>query len=464
MLLTISTTHRPATDLGYLLHKNPARVQDFALNFGTAYVFYPEATDERCTVALALDIDPVGLVRGKGREARTMEQYVNDRPFVASSFFSVALGRVFNSALAGRTETHGELAETEIPLEASMPVLPARAGGDALIERLFAPLGYTVETHPLPLDEKFPEWGASPYFAVTLKATKRLQDFLTHLYVLIPVLDNEKHYWVGDAEVEKLLKRGGDWLAAHPERETITRRYLKYRTSLAREVLARLEPEEGLAEEPRADSAETPEERLEKPLSLNERRYRDVLAVLKDHEVRRVVDVGCGEGRLLRYLLEEKSFTGIVGLDVAHRALEAAAERLRLERMPDRLREKIKLWHGSLTYRDRRLEGFDAATVIEVVEHLDEARLAAFERVLFEFARPPLVVLTTPNVEYNVKFENLPAGRFRHADHRFEWTRAEFAAWAREIARKYAYAVEFRPVGDADETLGAPTQMAVFKK
>jgi 3' terminal RNA ribose 2'-O-methyltransferase Hen1 len=466
MLLTISTTHQPATDLGFLLHKNPSRIQDFSLNFGTAYVFYPEATAEKCTAALLLDIDPVGLVRRKGRDNRTLEQYVNDRPYVASSFFSVALGHVFRSGMAGKTRSHETLANTEIPLEAEISVLPSR-GGEELLRKLFEPLGYEVHTERLFLDEKFPEWGESHYFKVVLKGKKRLRDLLTHLYVLIPVLDNEKHYWVGDEEVEKLLKHGEPWLSAHPEREIITRRYLKFRSSLAKEALARLLPEEaGIPEEllGQPAKAETSEELLEKPLSLNEQRYRQVVSVLREIGAKRVVDVGCGEGKLLRYLLEERSFQEIVGLDVAHRALEIASERLRMERLPDRMREKIKLLHGSLTYRDKRLEGFDAATVIEVIEHLDAARLSAFERVLFEFARPAAVIVTTPNVEYNVKFEGLPPGKFRHSDHRFEWTRAEFREWAEKIAARFQYQVVFNSVGDEDPQLGPPTQMAVFSK
>ncbi len=344
-------------------------------------------------------------------------------------------------------------------------MLPARGGGEDLLRKLFEPLGYEIVTEQLPLDEKFPKWGASSYFKVILRATKRLQDLLAHLYVLIPMLDNEKHYWVGDEEVEKLLRRGHPWLAAHPEREMIARRYLKFRSSLAREVIARLVPEE--ATETTADIkavVESSEEILEKPLSLNEQRYRSVITILKEVQAKRVVDVGCGEGKLLRHLLEETSFEEIVGLDVSYRALEIAAERLRLERLPDKVREKIKLLHGSLTYRDRRLEGYDAATVVEVVEHLDQARLTAFERVLFEFARPAIVVLTTPNADYNVKFETLPAGQFRHPDHRFEWTRAQFKEWADGIGEKFKYSVSFHPVGDEDTDLGSPTQMAVFTK
>src|SRR5919199_1339945 len=397
MLLTITNTHQPATDLGYLLHKSPYRVQSVPLSFGQAHVFYPETAAGRCTAALLLDVDPVGLVRGRrgpSGEGRTLEQYVNDRPYVASSFLSVAIARAFGSAMAGRSKERPELAETALPLRAKISVLPCR-GGEGFLHRLFEPLGYEVSASQHALDEKFPEWGESPYFTVELDGSVRLSQLLTHLYVLVPVLDNEKHYWVGDEEVEKLLRRGEGWLAAHPERE----------------AMARLTEEEAPDPDAAVEAHDSEEEAVERPLSLNERRQSAVLAALRGAGARRVIDLGCGEGKLLRALLEDRSFEEVVGMDVSHRALEVAAERLRLDRLPAKARERVRLVHGSLTYRDRRLAGFDAAAVVEVVEHLDEARLSAFERVLFEFARPATVVLTTPNVEYNVRFEGLPAGR-----------------------------------------------------
>ena len=466
MLLTITTTHQPATDLGYLLHKNPARLHSFALSFGEAHVFYPEASAERCTVALLLDVDPVGLVRnrrGPAGEGGTLDQYVNDRPYVASSFLSVAISRVLGSALGGRSKDRPELATTAIPLHAKISVLPCR-GGEALLRKLFEPLGYTVVAQQHALDEQFPEWGVSQYYTVELSGNVRLQDLLTHIYVLIPVLDNEKHYWVGDDEVEKLLRHGADWLSSHPAKEEITKRYLKYRRDLAKDALARLVDEES----PDPDVAEvvhnSEEEAVERPLNLNEQRLNAVLAALRSTNAKRVLDLGCGEGKLLRVLLDDRAFTEVVGIDVSHRALQIAHERLRVERLPARQRERIKLMQGSLMYRDQRLKGFDAAAVVEVIEHLDQPRLAAFERVLFEFARPGAVVLTTPNVEYNVRFETLPAGVLRHKDHRFEWTRAQFREWAQTIAERFGYAVRFLPVGPEDEAVGAPTQMAVFER
>ncbi len=322
-----------------------------------------------------------------------------------------------------------ELAETPIPLEARITALPSR-GGEGLLHKLFEPLGYTITTEHYPLDPEFPAWGESPYYSVTLTHTVRLSDLLAHLYLLIPVLDDDKHYYVGDDEVEKLLKHGEGWLSDHPERALITRRYLKHQNRLTNAALARLIEVETPQIEAIAAQQDAEEAVVEEKISLHQQRLGAVLAVLKANGAHRILDLGCGEGRLLQLLLKEKQFTTNLGMDVSHRALEIAAERLNLDRLLPMQRERISLIHGSLMYRDPRLSGFDAAACVEVIEHLDPPRLAAFERVLFEFARPELVVITTPNAEYNVMWETLPAGKFRHRDHRFEWTRAEFGAWA----------------------------------
>lgn len=465
MLLTITNTHKPATDLGYLLHKNPARAQSFNLSFGQAHVFYPEVTDERCTAALLLDVDPVALVRGqrgRGGEGRTLAQYVNDRPYVASSFLSVAISQVLGSALGGRCKDRPEAVETALHLEAHLDVVPSR-GGEEFLHRLFEPLGYTVRDEPFPLDSNFPDWRPSPYFAVTLNATIRLTDLLTHLYVLIPTLDSGKHYAVGDHEVEKLVQKGEGWLSGHPEKETIVRRYLKNRHSLVRDALEQLTQ----AEQPEADEAdERPdqEEIVERTISLHEQRLGAVLAALKASGAHRVLDLGCGEGRLLKLLLKERQFQNILGMDVSYRSLDSAQDRLRLDQLPSMQRERINLIHGSLIYRDKRLDGYDAAAVVEVIEHLDPARLAGFERALFEFARPRTVVITTPNVEYNPKFETLPAGQFRHKDHRFEWTRTQFQAWASHIGARFGYTARFLPIGPEDAEVGAPSQMTIMER
>jgi 3' terminal RNA ribose 2'-O-methyltransferase Hen1 len=463
MLLTITTTHQPATDLGYLLHKNPQRLHSLELSFGKAHLFYPEATQERCTAALLLDVDPVGLVRGKRgqHEGRTLDQYVNDRPYVLSSFLSVAMGRALGTAMTGRSKGRQELADQKIPLAATMAVVACR-GGEQLLRELFEPLGYGVSAEHHPLDEKFPEWGEGPYYTVRLQGNVRLQDLLNHLYVLVPVLDAEKHYWIGQDEVDKLLRKGEGWLATHPNREAIVKRYLPRQRELAQEALAQLaegdNPDPDARDEVRAEEEAT----MEAPIRLWQQRMGTVVAVLRSAGAQRVLDLGCGEGKLLKSLLEEKALTEIVGMDVSHRSLEIASRNLRLDRMPAKQRDRLTMLHGSLMYRDKRLAGYDAATVVEVIEHLDAPRLTAFERVLFEAARPKTVIVTTPNAEYNVKFDTLAAGQFRHKDHRFEWTRDEFQQWSRRIGQRFGYDVRFLPIGDEDPQLGAPTQMGVF--
>lgn len=473
MLLTITTTHHPATDIGYLLHKSPDKLHTKNLSFGQAHVFYPEASESRCTVALLLDVDPVALVRKAPGSGFALDQYVNDRPYAASSFMSVAINRMFGTLLSGTSKQRQTLVDQAMPLVATIHALPCRANEEFLKE-LFEPLGYQVEMERYTLDEKFPEWGNSPYFKLTLTQTCPLRDLLLHLYVLIPVLDNKKHYYIGKDEIEKLLDFGEDWLKDHPQKEKIAQRYFRNLHSFSREALERLKKEELIAETDEDSpnetlQADTQEEELEatlpaeKKISLNKQRYLAVLDVLKEHQVDTLLDLGCGEGKLLNMLKNEKSFSKIAGCDASMRVLEIAQERLK----PDRQRRgepKIELFQSALTYRDKRFSDYDAITLIEVIEHIDPPRLDALERVVFDSAKPRVVVVTTPNSEYNALFQNLQSGKLRHPDHRFEWTREEFSSWANEIAARNGYTVTFAPIGDEDPLLGTPTQMAVLVK
>jgi 3' terminal RNA ribose 2'-O-methyltransferase Hen1 len=460
MLLTITTTYSPANDLGYLLHKHPDKCQSFTLTFGHAHVFYPEASEQQCTAALLLDVDPVKLVRGRGA---TLEQYVSDRPYVASSFLSVAIAQVFSSALGGRCKDRPELVKTPIPLVAKISVLPCR-GGEGLLRDLFEPLGYTLTAQRHALDENFPDWGESQYYTVELQHTLRLEELLSHLYVLVPVLDDDKHYWVGEDEIEKLLRHGEGWLSQHPAREQITKRYLKRQYRLTRLALAQLTEEDNPDPDSVEESHAREEEAVEKPLSLNQQRLNAVVAALKENNARRIIDLGCGQGNLLKILLKDSFFEQITGVDVSYRSLEVAQERLDRQHLPRNQWERLQLIQGALTYQDKRFIGYDAATVIEVIEHLDLPRLTSFEKVLFGFSQPKIIVVTTPNIEYNIKFENLPAGKLRHKDHRFEWTRKEFQNWANSVAETFGYTVQFQPVGEEDLEVGSPTQMGVFSR
>jgi len=460
VLLTITTTRAPATDLGYLLHKHPDRVQAFATATGVAHVFYPEATPERCTAALLLEVDPVALVRGpigKNTDGE-LAQYVNDRPYAASSMLAVALKEAFRTALTGRCDARPDLAAERIPLSIRVPALRCR-GGPELVAQVFEPLGWTVETTSQRLQPA--EWGLSPYADLRLAGQHRLSDALNHLYVLLPVLDDAKHYWVSTEEVDKLIRAGGDWLAGHPARDLIVRRYVSHRRQLTRSALARLaeaddtEPEE-------FDNAVAEDDEPRRPLAVQRRAA--ILAIVRERQARRVGDFGCGAGELTRDLLAEPGVQHVIAVDVSARALQIAARNLRLDRMPDHRRERLSIFASALTYRDDRLAGLDAAVLLEGIEHVDPGRLPALERVVFGFAAPATVIVTTPNAEYNPHFETLPAGALRHRDHRFEWTRAQFRAWAQHVADVHGYQVQFLPVGPEHPDAGPPTQLAVFTR
>lgn len=459
MIINITTTHYPATDLGYLLHKHPDRFQSVELSVGKAHIFYPEKSAERTTISLLLDIDPIDMVRGAKNmsgDGFSLGQYVNDRPYVASSFLSVALSKAFSSAMNGHCKDKPELVNEKLPFEVTIAAIPAPKGGEILIRNFFEPLGYAVELTRHQLDTKFPEWGDSKYYTLQLRHTVTTQQLLSHLYVLIPALDNDKHYFVSENEIEKLLQKGEGWLQEHPEKEQIVRRYLINLGSLTRRGLERL------GESDTTDTSVTRAEAQQRRETLHDRRLKMVAQKLVESGAERVLDLGCGEGKLIRLLLQQKQFTEIVGMDVSYGELIKAKERLHFDQMPPKQKEKLKLFQGSVMYKDQRLEGFDAAAVVEVIEHLEVNRLKAFERVLFEFAQPKTIVLTTPNQEYNVTWEKLDAAEMRHDDHRFEWTRAEFAAWANQMAETYHYSVALLPVGDETEGIGAPSQMAIF--
>ncbi|MFF5575141.1 3' terminal RNA ribose 2'-O-methyltransferase Hen1 [Streptomyces luteogriseus] len=476
MFLTITTTgtpERPATDLGYLLHKHPDNAQAFSTSYGTAHVLYPEAEAGRCTAALLLEVDAVALVRrgkGKGRGGApdaALAQYVNDRPYAASSLLAVALSGVFSSAMKGVCKARPELPGQARPLRVEVPALPARGGPD-LVRKLFEPLGWTVTAEPVPLDAEFLAWGDSRYVSLVLESdTLTLAEALRHLYVLLPVLDDAKHYWVAPDEVDKLLRAGEGWLPGHPEQRLITSRYLSRRWALTRQATERLElvrlAETDDSEVEEIDNAvEAETEAEEKPTPLAVRRREAIVTALRQSGAARVLDLGCGQGQLVQTLLKDPAFTEIVGVDVSMRALTIASRRLKLDRMGERQASRVQLFQGSLAYTDVRLKGYDAAVLSEVIEHLDLPRLPALEYAVFGSARPRTVVVTTPNVEYNVRWESLPAGHVRHGDHRFEWTRAQFRAWAEAVAERHGYGVAFEPVGPDDPEVGPPTQMAVF--
>jgi 3' terminal RNA ribose 2'-O-methyltransferase Hen1 len=488
LLVTISYSGTPATDLGFLLFKHPDKLQTFELSMGKAHVFYPEATDERCTVALMLDIDPIALVRNKrfgASDSFSLGHYVNDRPYASSSMLAAAIGQVFRTAMTGRCDARPELAASPLGLNIELVSVPSR-GIDGLVDRLFTPIGWQVTETSIPLDAEFPKWGVSRYSNVRLTGTMKLAEALRQLYVLLPVLDDSKHYWVSDDEVAKLLRAGEGWLAEHPDRELITRRYLVHQRSMIADATARLTElddavsdtavsDEAIAEgeastdDSIADAAAGSTRSTLAPIApvavpLHSARADAVIAALKDLGAHRVVDLGCGEGALLKRLMADREFTEIAGTDVSNRSLTAAEERLNLKELSDAQRQRITLMQSSITYQDDRITGFDAAVLMEVIEHVEPERLVAVEAAVFAHAQPGGVVVTTPNSEYNALYPSLAAGDMRHPDHRFEWTRNQFRSWCTGVGDRNGYTVQFRTVGEVDGSAGSPTQLALFRK
>ena len=466
MLITL-TCHAPAAaEIGYLLGKHPQSVFEREFSAGKVWVFYPELAEDHLTVAMLTEIDPVGLVRGPANSA-TLDQYVNDRPYVPSSLTSVALKVAFSTAMNAKAQTHAERYAERMHWQVTLPAVACDAG-ESMITRLFAPLGYTVTTTRLPLDPTFPAWGQADLYTVLLEGEQTVPDLFSHLYVLLPVLDNSKHYYIDSAETEKLLENGGAWLAAHPARDLIARRYLRYKRQLIDQALARLAESEGAnpveVEVETEEMLEKKQEQAEKAPGLHEQRLNAVMAAIREAGARSLADLGSGEGKLLRLALKERSIERMLGMDVSSQALAIASRRLHLDRMPPLERKRIELVHGSLLYRDRRLEGFDVAALVEVIEHLDAPRLGAMERVVFEHARPRRVIVTTPNREYNVRWEDVGERRLRHVDHRFEWSRAECQAWAERVAATYRYRFSRQELGPADPELGAPSQLVIFDR
>lgn len=446
-----------ARDLGFLLHKHPDHLHRRDTAAGEVSIFYPEVSERRTTAVIHLAIDPVALVRGKNRQSDgLLAQYVNDRPYAANSFLSVALTRALGQTMSGKSKERQALADRPLPFEARI-VPVSLAGEPEIVERLFEPLGYAAEVTEIDAGTRV--------FDVRLRGTVRLAELLNHFYVLIPVMDNAKHYWIDKEEIEKLLAKGEGWLATHPARDLIARRALKHRRALAHEALERLD--ESIApEEDETDAApqDQTEDVLERPIRLHDLRLDTVAETLKAAGVASVLDLGCGEGKLMARLMRDGQFRRIVGVDPSVRTLERAGRRLYLDEAGVAKAERVKLQFGSLTYGDRRWQGFDAATLVEVIEHIEPHRLSALALSVFGDARPGLVVVTTPNREYNTLFENMPQDRLRHPDHRFEWTRAEFAAWGDAVTETYGYSVTYAPIGPEDDTHGAPSQMAIFAR
>lgn len=458
MLLTISTSQQPVYDLGYLLHKHPDKFQTFELSFGEAYVFYPEVSESKMTVALMVDIDSIEFSNNRkfNWSGLSLGQYVNDRAFTCSSLLSVAISKVFGTAMAGNCKEKPDSVNSKKEFEVELSTVSYH-GHEFLIDELFKPLGYSVEYTRLEYDKSFPQWGQSPFCHLKLKFNGTLQNLLRHLYILLPVLDNNKHYWVQEEEVHKLLSKGRGWLETHPQLALICNRYLKFQSHLIRKFWNELNEFSSKNVKPLKASNHS---KVNKE-NLNSLRVQAITNVLRQFKCKRVIDIGCGDGKLIKSLLSIPFFTQIVGMDVSSVELGRAKKKINYSELPEIQLERVKFFQGSLLYKDTRLLGYDALCLIEVLEHIEPDRLKMVENRIFKEINSSLVIVTTPNKEFNVKYE-MKQNEFRHQDHRFEWDRDTFFQWCKKLSHTYDYQVNVSGVGQCDSKLGSPTQMAVF--
>lgn len=461
MLIAITVTGKDAKSLSYILGKHPDHVFIREFSAGNMTVSFPEYSDERATAALLIQVDTIGMVRGEWKGVSA--SYIDPRPYVSSSLTSVALKEAYRSSFTTKSKEPAVAAmmERELPISVEFSSLWCKIGEEG-IRTLFEPLGYSVACRELPFASDWLEGERSALFNATLTGKQTIAALLNHLYVLLPVIGKGKHYFVEEAEVAKLLQHGAGWLENHPAKERIVSRYLVHRRSLIEEALEQLAGEE--SDDPAEENAR--ESEFERPIRLQEERLQTAMAVLKtlDPPPLRIGDLGCGTGDFMRIIMDERMPAEVVGMDVSSRSIQIAEKKLRIATRPEWQRPKVSLLHGSLVYTDLRLKELDTLVLLEVIEHVDPPKLPIIEHNIFEYLKPCHVMISTPNKEYNPLFPNMEKDRFRHDDHRFEWTREEFRRWTSAIIEKYPYTVEIYPVGKQDEQAGPPTQMAVFRR
>ena len=453
MLLTLTTTHEPATDLGYLLHKHPDRTQVFETKHANVYAFYPDASPERCEFVLYADIDPVKLVRGEAGSSGggVLEDYVNDRPYTASSMFTTMVNEVLRSAIGGRCKERPELAETPIPLKVRFGPMRTDIGRER-VERMFCELGYDVTLHDAQGDNP-------SYVMLELRSERhRVYEVLRHLYVLGTAIDGDRHSYIGEGEVESLVRRGEGWLPEHPDYKWITARFLKRKTSLAEKAVRRL----GGEHEAGDGRDGLPPPNLPERVSMQRTRLTTVARIIAELGGGRIADLGCGEGGLIMEIAHEPDVREVIGIDISLVTLARAGRRMR--KLAPEIGAKVKLVQSLLDCRDHRWKDVDIAACVETIEHIDLERLPRVERCVFGYARPRAVIITTPNREYNRNYEMVGTERLRHRDHRFEWTREEFTRWCSDTAGQYGYRYRIEMVGPVDDEVGTPTQLAVFQQ
>ena len=473
MHLILKASGEGADIVSHLLSKNPNNVYDRTDKGVRVRMVYTTATERETEVLMHAEPDPVDLVRGTP-DGYDITQYINDREFVTSSLFCSYIRSALGTALNGKPkEAYARWVGHPFDMELSFgPVasdLPDRA-----IEELFSPLGYAVTLERDELTYTFDLKKKSTVRRIILRGQVTVQNALRQLFLLIPVLDNYKHYFISEDEIDKIKRYGEGWLDSHPLKEMIIKRTLRFA-----ELIRQYERQEGALSAPaeavnaeednvstegKGDGIDDPSLQEDPPVRLNELRYRAITDVVAGLPLkRRIVDMGAGEGKLSARLAYIPGVESILAVEPSGqsrlRAMERFAkleERSGIAAMPEPI-------IGSLFYFDEQLQNQDVMILCEVIEHIDAYRLNGIMDTIMNEYQPEVLLVTTPNKEYNQVYA-MERESFRHHDHRFEWTRAELAAQCEMWTKQAEYTFEIRGIGEYAEGFGQPTQLVIFRK
>ena len=444
MQLTIKATGENVKVISHLLAKNPNNIYERKNKGHFIRLFYSTFTETELDVTIFVTPDPLALIKHTSN-AYDIVHYINDREFAVSSIFTSLIRSALGTALNGQPkEEYAKWVDTPFMFQFSFgPVVSSLS--DAEIQGLFEPLGYQVDIEYGETDYSFQLKAKSTARFLTISGAVTLQKALQQLFVLIPVMDNYKHYFIDESEVEKIQRYGEGWLDTHPEREFIIRKALRFK-----EIYSLMKENTEIEEE----------EKIPKSPRLNELRYDKIIETINDLPTKKsVVDFGSGEGKLAACLGFVVGVQEILAVEPSERETLKAVKRFEKIRSKEEFVEPTTMW-GSLFYYDERLENKDVIILCEVIEHIDEERLGKAMHLIVNNYKPQALIITTPNQEYNAVYDMTDAKR--HLDHRFEWTREEFEKSCEDWNHLGNYNLEFEGIGEAHEVYGHPTQMCKF--
>ncbi|TDL78499.1 3' terminal RNA ribose 2'-O-methyltransferase Hen1 [Peribacillus frigoritolerans] len=443
MQLTIKATGDNVKAISYLLSKNPNNLYERNHKGHLVRLFYSKFEETELEVTIFVTPDPIDLVKNNSN-SYDITHYINDREFAVSSLFCSFIRSALGTALNGQPkEEYSEWVNYRFSFQFEFgPVVSSLS--DKQLKDLFEPIGYEVAISRPDIEYSFEMKDKSSARSICLKGMKTLQNGLRQLFVLIPVIDNYKHYYIDDKEIEKLERYGEGWLEDHPKRDYIYRQSLRFK-----EIFSIVENKK---------TEEKKEEKIEK-VRLNDLRYEKIIDFVNQMKPRSIVDFGSGEGKLSVRLGFADGVKEIMAVEPSQSATLKAIERFDKVKNKEKFVVPETIW-GSLFYYDERLKGKDVMILCEVIEHIDEFRLPKVLDTILHDYQPNALIITTPNREYNEIYDM--EDHFRHNDHRFEWTRAEFRHWCEERNHRKIYDLQFEGIGEEHDRHGFPTQMCVF--